>query len=81
MGLRIIEGHEQGHDYITLALLYDSTTGVALPIEAFLTTKQAEQFMVDAAEQFSVDDIRRVPDHALRSFQAGWFKTEGERIE
>ena len=45
MGLRILNCREQGDVGETMAVLYDSVTGVPLPIEVFCNEEDADDFV------------------------------------
>ena len=78
MGVRIIIGREQGGPEDSVAVLYDSVTGVPLPIEVFTDEEDAEGltdvFLQIATARFG-GDIRGVDPDRLREFQADFFKS------
>jgi hypothetical protein len=61
-------------------VLYDSVTGIPLPLEMFRDHEDgtapddlALEFVADAERHFNVDDVRKVSGPDLTAYQYEWF--------
>lgn len=77
MSVRVIVGTEDGGQ--SVALLYDSTTGVPLSLEVFPDEGEwyagglAVEFEKAALDELGIQDLRHVAPATLYTYQRRWF--------